>query len=53
MILLEEYIIALTNLYGIVSKEKVVEIYNTQNEDKIGMEQVDILYESSEELEKN
>lgn len=53
MNLLEQYIIALTNLHGIVSKEKVVEIYNSQNDDKIGLEHVDILYELSEELEKN
>lgn len=30
-----DYIIALTNIYGLVHKDKVVEIYNMQNEDKI------------------
>lgn len=30
-----DYIISLTHLYGLVHKDKVVEIYNMQNEDKI------------------
>lgn len=30
-----DYIIALTNLYGLVHKGKVIEIYNMQNADKI------------------
>ena len=30
-----EYIISLTHLYGLVHKDKVVEIYNMQNEEKI------------------
>jgi hypothetical protein len=30
-----DYIISLTHLYGLVHKNKVVEIYNMQNEDKI------------------
>ena len=30
-----DYIISLTNLYGIVYKDKVVEIYNMQNEEEI------------------
>lgn len=29
-----KYIVALTNLYGVVSKDKVLEIYNDQNEDQ-------------------
>ncbi len=35
MKLLKQYIIALTNLYGMVHKEMVVEIYNEQNEEQI------------------
>lgn len=34
---LKEYIIALTNLYGAVHKEKVMEIYNSQNKDKVNL----------------
>ncbi len=30
-----KYIIALTNLYGMVSRNKVIEIYNMQNEEQI------------------
>jgi len=30
-----DYIISLTHLYGLVHKDKVVEIYNMQNEEKI------------------
>jgi len=30
-----DYIISLTHLYGLVYKDKVVEIYNMQNEDEI------------------
>ena len=37
--LIRDYISALKNLYGIVSKEKVVEIYNIQNEEIITIEQ--------------
>src|SRR5665648_1207353 len=33
--LLKDYVVALTNHYGIVNKAKVVEIYNMQNEVKI------------------
>lgn len=33
--LIQEYIIALTNLYGVVSKEKILEIYNEQNEEPL------------------
>lgn len=32
---IRKYIIALTNLYGIVPIDKVAEIYNMQNEDQI------------------
>lgn len=34
---LKQYIIALTNLYGIVLRDLVVEIYNEQNKDQISM----------------
>lgn len=30
-----KYIVALTNLYGIVHPDKVIEIYNMQNEGNI------------------
>lgn len=40
MSLLEDYIIALTNLYGIVSPEKVREIYNKQNKDHVSIDDV-------------
>ena len=32
---IQSYIISLTNLYGIVDKDKVLEIYNAQNKDAI------------------
>ena len=35
MELIESYIIALTNLYGIVDKDRIVKTYNKQNNDKI------------------
>ena len=38
--LIRDYISALKNLYGIVSKEKVVEIYNIQNEEIINIDQL-------------
>lgn len=40
MRLLYRYIIALTNLYGILHPEKLVEIYNNQNNKKIGIDEV-------------
>ncbi len=39
--LILDYIRATTNLYGIVPLEKVVEIYNQQNDDQIGTEDVE------------
>ena len=36
-----KYIIAMTNLYGMVPKEKAVEIYNSQNEVKIGIDVIE------------
>lgn len=49
-----EYIIALTNLYGMVHKEKVLEIYNSQNKNQIIQEVVDeFLTNPPEELENS
>lgn len=38
---LASYIIALTNLYGMVHKSKVVEIYNIQNEDQVSLSDIE------------
>lgn len=47
-----QYIIALTNLYGMVHKDKVVEIYNSQNEEQIHQAEIEaILNNPPEELE--
>lgn len=47
-----KYIIALSNLYGMVHKDKVVEIYNSQNEDQIDQADIKaILNSPPEELE--
>ena len=49
---LTQYIIALSNLYGMVQKDKVVEIYNSQNEDKTNLVHVEeILNNPPKELE--
>ena len=40
---LKKYIVALTNLYGFVHKEKVMTIYNSQNTDQIKMSDIDQL----------
>ncbi len=40
---LTEYVIALSNLYGMVHKDKVVEIYNNQNKDQISLTEVEEL----------
>lgn len=51
---LTQYIIALTNLYGMVHKDEVAEIYNSQNEDQINCSTVDkILANPPQELEDN
>ena len=42
MELLKNYISALTNLYGLVHKDKVLEIFNRQNHEKVTSEQVDV-----------
>lgn len=52
--LIMDYIISLTNLYGLVHKDKVVEIYNMQNEEKIDEEVMNALSkEKQEELYDN
>ncbi|NLW11853.1 MAG: hypothetical protein GX028_07555 [Clostridiaceae bacterium] len=38
---LEQYIVAMTNLYGMFHKNKLVEIYNSQNEEQISISDVD------------
>lgn len=49
---LKQYIIALTNLYGMVQKELVVEIYNSQNDKKISKSDVELAINNSiKELE--
>ena len=40
---LKEYIIALTNLYGAVHKEKVMEIYNSQNKDRVSLKEIEVM----------
>ncbi len=42
MNLLNQYIIALASLYGQVTAKKVLEIYNSQNEDQIGIDDVEV-----------
>ncbi|WP_209300549.1 hypothetical protein [Lentibacillus salicampi] len=54
MTMLVDYIIALTNLYGLVAKEKVVEIYNMQNDGNVGAADVDDEVNNyADELTKN
>lgn len=49
---LTQYIIALSNLYGMVHKDKVVEIYNNQNKDQISLADVEeFISRSPKELE--
>lgn len=49
---LTQYIIALSNLYGMVHKDKVIEIYNSQNEDRVSLSNLEeIITNSTEELE--
>lgn len=40
---LKEYIISLTNLYGMVHKDEVLEIFNSQNKEKISLNDVENL----------
>ncbi len=50
---LMKYIIALTNLYGMVSKEKVVEIYNSHHQDQASLSEVEVcLQNPPDELAK-
>lgn len=52
--LIMNYIISLTNLYGLVHKDKVVEIYNIQNEQKTDEELITtVSKEKQEELYDN
>ena len=52
--LLIDYIISLTHLYGLVHKDKVLEIYKLQNENKIDEQAVsDIMKEDPQELKDN
>ncbi|MFD1608255.1 YecA family protein [Oceanobacillus luteolus] len=54
MNLLFDYVVALTNLYGVVDKEKVIEIYNMQNNPKKNVSDVEALMRNNEdELRKN
>lgn len=43
MELLREYVGALVNLYGMFHKEKLLEIYNEQNEEQISMDDIEAL----------
>lgn len=49
MTLLEDYIVALTMLYGIVHKRTVVKIYNEKNDNHISVETVENIMQQSEE----
>jgi hypothetical protein len=42
-----QYIKASKNLYGLILKSKLVEIYNRQNEDKIGEKNIEDVFKSS------
>lgn len=54
MNLLMDYIISLTNLYGLVHQDKVVEIYNMQNDEKIkAMEAGSIAINHADDLGNN
>lgn len=50
---LSKYIIAMTNLYGMVPKEKVVEIYNSHHQEQVSINEVEeYLNNPPAELEK-
>jgi hypothetical protein len=49
--LIKQYILALTNLYGVVSVTKVVEVYNLQNEEQIDID--DVKFYFYEDLSKD
>jgi preprotein translocase subunit SecA len=46
---LEQYIVAMTNLYGMFHKNKLVEIYNSQNDEKISISDVERYISEHEE----
>jgi hypothetical protein len=48
-----DYVVATTNLYGVVDKEKVIEIYNMQNEPKKDISDVESLMKNHEEKLRN
>lgn len=52
MSIVTDYIICLSRLYGIVHKEKVVEIYNMQNEDAITLTQIEQIMNDEQEMLK-
>ena len=53
MKLITQYIIALSNLYGVVHRAKVMEIYNNQNKDKIKLSDIRGIVDNEEsDLEK-
>lgn len=43
--LIKQYIIALTNLYGQVPAEVLVDIYNNQNEDQISIDDLEVYFD--------
>ena len=52
--LIIDYAISLTHLYGLVHKDRVVQTYNLQNEEKIDGEAINnIMKEAPKELKKN
>ncbi|WP_157111237.1 hypothetical protein [Sporosarcina ureae] len=50
--LVMKYIVACTNLYGIVPIEKVIEIYTSQNEENISLDEVESFLRSKQVKEK-
>lgn len=53
MNLVIDYIISLSHLYGIVPIEKVIDIYNMQNEEHISMEDMDWIIENESDVLEN
>jgi preprotein translocase subunit SecA len=49
MTTLQQYIIALTNLFGMVGKSKVMKIYNQQNEEQLSITDIEDFCEANEE----
>lgn len=47
MRLVLDYMVSLTNLYGIVTKEKVIDIYNQQNKQQIDAEKLEIIIDDN------